>query len=178
MRDSLIQRLCGLVAPPIQPCYNKGMWDEVERELGLSLPLDYKRLIETFGQGVFVGEAFCSGLIIASYLGPAKPSERAKGFSAYFQDVEAIEFGIYPETPGLLGFGSYADKDTIAWNTVGSPEEWPIVFHDPESGFHELKDVSLLDFVISMLEESGQLHKTGVIRIGNMKGPHTFTAEP
>lgn len=88
-----------------------------------------------------------------------------------------MQFGIYPENPGLLGFGSYADKDTVAWNTVGSPEEWPIVFHDPETGFHELKGVGFLDFVISVLEESSTLHKSGVIRMGNMKGPHTFTAE-
>lgn len=178
MTDHLMQRLCQLVAPPTQPLYNNGNWDVVEQQIGLPLPADYKRLIETFGQGEFVGQAFCSGLTIASYLGPAKPSERAKGFSAYFQEVGPMQFGIYPANPGLLGFGSYADKDTVAWHTIGSPEEWPIVLHDPETGFHEIRDVRLLEFILSMLEESSPLHKSGAIRIGNMKGPHAFSAEP
>jgi hypothetical protein len=178
MTTDLIARLCQMAAPPKEPLYNHGDWDAVERDLGVKLPEDYKRLIETFGQGGFVGEAFCSGLLLASYLGPARPVERAKGFSAVFRTVDRLSYGLYPDKPGLLGFGSYADKDTVAWNTVGSPEGWTIIWHDPETGIHEVRGMGVLEFVVSVLEESSPLHKTGVIQKGNMKGPHTFCPEP
>src|SRR5947209_131635 len=115
MTKDIIERLCQLAAPPKDPLYNDGNWQLIERDLGVQLPEDYKRLIETFGQGGFVGQAFCSGLLIASYLGPARAVERANGFSSYFSTIGPIPYGLYPNKPGLLGFGSYADKDTIAW---------------------------------------------------------------
>jgi hypothetical protein len=141
------------------------------------LPEEYKHLIETFGQGVYVGEAYCSGLLIASYLG-GRPVERAKGFAEYFRGLDSLPYEVYPDKPGLLGFASYGDKDTIAWNTIGLPEEWPIVYHDPETGFHEVNNLGVLEFVISVLEESSPFHNKGVIGMGNMKGPHTFCPEP
>jgi hypothetical protein len=177
MVNASIERLCGLVAPPASPLYNSGDWQEVERALGLRLPDDYKLLIETFGQGGFVGQAFCSGLLITSYLG-ARPVERATGAAEYFRSIAGLPYGVYPAIPGLLAFGSYGDKDTVAWNTSGPPDEWVIVYHDPETGFHEVRNMGALDLAVSVLEESSPLHRNGVIGMGNMKGPHTFLPEP
>jgi hypothetical protein len=178
MTTRSIETLRQLVAPPEHPLYNDGKWEAVENDLGVQLPTEYKYLMETFGQGEFVGQVVCSGLFIASYLGPCRPSERGEGFSAYFRTIDPIPYALYPDNPGLLGFGSYGDKDTIAWNTTGTPERWNIIYHDPETGFHDLHDMTFIEFVISVLEESSPLHRTGVIRTGNMKGPHTFCPEP
>ncbi len=176
MLSASIERLCALVAPPTTPFYNRGDWQQVESALGMRLPVDYKLLVETFGQGRFVGQADCSGLLIFSYLG-GRPVEWAEGAAAYLRSIDGLPYGVYPVMPGLLGFGSYGDKDTIAWNTKGRPEQWEIVYHDPETGFHEVRDIGTLDFVVSVLEESSPLHRSGVIRMGNMKGPHTFLPE-
>jgi hypothetical protein len=178
MKNDSFERLCQLVSPPQHPLYNRGDWDAVENELELALPDDYKRLIDAFGQGTFVGQAFCSGLLISSYLGPARADQRAKGFSAYLHSIGPIPYGLYPDKPGLLGFGSYADKDTIAWNTKGTPTDWSIILYDPESGVHEAHGIGFLEFLIRVLEESSPFHQNGVIRMGNMKGPHTFCPEP
>lgn len=51
MGGNPLTRLCRLVEPPANPQYNYGDWNAAERELGLALPEDYKRLIKTFGQG-------------------------------------------------------------------------------------------------------------------------------
>jgi len=175
--NASIERLCELVAPPTTPLYNRGDWQEVERALGMRLPEDYKLLVETFGQGGFVGQAYCSGLLISSYLG-GRPVERATGAGAYLRSIDGLPYAVYPDKPGLLGFGSYGDKDTITWNTTGPAGEWLVVYHDPETGFHEVRDMGALQFVVSVLEESSPLHRSGVIRMGNMKGPHTFLPEP
>ena len=178
MMSEIIERLRQFVVPPPLPLYHTGDWCEIERALGIRLPEDYKTLIETFGQGTFVGKANRSGLLISSYLGPAEAVELGEGFGAYFRTLMPMAYGIYPDQPGLLGFGSYADKDTIAWNTSGEPKDWEIVYDDPETGLHKIKDMGMLEFVISVLEESSPLHKSGVIRMGNMEGPHTFRPEP
>lgn len=177
MTNIAIDRLCQLAMPPKVPLYNQGNWETVESELGVQLPEDYKRLIETFGQGEIVGQAYYSGLLIDSYLG-GRPVERAKGLAAYFRSIDPLPYHVYPEQPGLLGFGNFGDKDTIAWHTAGLPNEWDIVYHDPETGFHVIKGMGTLEFVISVLEESSPLHKNSIIRMGHMKGPHTFVPEP
>ncbi len=178
MKDNLLDRLCQMVSPPQNRLYNDGDWEVAERQLHMQLPQDYKRLIETYGQGGFVGAAYCSGLLLTSYLRPTRAADLAKGFSGYFLTIDPMPYGLYPDKPGLLGFGSYGDKDTIAWNTTGSPEGWPIIYHDPETGIHEVQGMGVLEFVVSVLEESSPLHKSGVIRKGNMKAPHTFCPEP
>jgi hypothetical protein len=167
-------RLCKLVSPPSQPQHNMGDWGAVEKVLGIKLPEDYKQLIEHFGQGVFVGKAYVSGLLISSYLGP-HPRDRALGAAEYLRTAVTPEYKFYPEIPGLLGFGSFGDKDTFAWNTVGHPSEWPIVWHDPYTGTHELP-IGFLEFVVSILEETSSLH-VDVIEHGPMTGPHTFIPE-
>jgi hypothetical protein len=175
MIDDLLDRLCDLVPPPTHPHYNKGDWSAIERAFGLTLPDDYKRLIETYGQGEFVGHAHCSGLLITSYLGP-RPVEQANGFGEMILSLGPMSYSVYPDVPGLLGVGSYGDKDSIAWHTVGDPEDWPIIYHAPETGMNEIHQMGILEFTVSVLKESSPLHDA-VIRKGNMARPHTFIPE-
>lgn len=178
MIDESLNRLCQLVQPPDEPLYNAGEWQAVERELGLQLPGDYKRLIEVFGQGVFQGHQHLSGLLVTSFFGPTPPATQAEGASAYLGTLDELTYKVYPGSPGLLGFGAYADEDTIAWHTLGSPDEWPIVYHDVETGLHEFKGIGILDLVVAILEEKSPPHKDGIIMKGEMEGPHTFRPEP
>jgi hypothetical protein len=177
MCKTRIERLRELVTPPAAPVCKQRDWRAVESELGTALPTDYKEFIGLFGQGGFVGEKYCSGIQITSYL-TERPDELARGYSAYFSTIDDLPYSVYPRKPGLLGFANYGDKDTIGWNTKGSPDEWDIVYHDPESGFHVVEQTPMLEFLISVLEETSPLHKQGVIRMGNMKGPHSFIPEP
>lgn len=41
--------------PPTRPPQPELDWTDIERRLRLRLPLDYKRLVETYGQGSFDG---------------------------------------------------------------------------------------------------------------------------
>jgi hypothetical protein len=51
---SAIDELKALI-PPTRPPLPELDWTSVEERLGLRLPLDYKRLIEAYGQGSFDG---------------------------------------------------------------------------------------------------------------------------
>ena len=176
MIDALLQRLCDLVPPPTDPQFSSGDWATVEESLGLTLPADYKRLIETFGQGDFVGHVYCSGLLISSHLRP-DAARLASKWSEMYRSLGPTSYALYPDIPGLLYLGSYGEQDEIAWHTVGEPDEWPIVYRAMESRTHEIHDMGILEFTVSMLEESSPLHES-VIRKGNLTGPHSFVPEP
>ena len=178
MNESLIDHLRTLVPPPRSPVYNMGDWEAAEKDLGIQMPQSYKDCIDIYGQGMFIGAAFRSGLLITSYLRPSGANQWANGFGSLFHSFGTIPYGVYPNDPGLLGFGSYADKDTIAWDATIRTDMWSIVYHDPETGFHNLGELNFIQFVISILEESSYLHESGVIKMGNMKGPHHFRPEP
>lgn len=172
MRD--IERLKGLAPPPEIPQYNTGDWNVAEEKLGLILPDDYKLLITLYGQGEFRGAQHFSGIFITSLLGRNSTHALAESTLAYLDTLDEPAYELFPKPQGLLGIGTYKDVDTFAWRTVGSPNKWPIVYHDVETGFLEIKDMGILELTISILEESSPLHENGIIKVGEMKGPHSF----
>lgn len=172
MKD--IDRLKGLAPPPKIPHYNTGDWNVAEEALDLILPDDYKLLITSYGQGEFSGFQQFSGIFITSLLGRKSTHALAESTLAYFETIATPTYELFPRPQGLLGIGTYKDVDTFAWRTVGSPNEWPIVYHDVETGFHEINNMGILEFVISVLEETSPLHESGIIKMGEMKGPHSF----
>jgi hypothetical protein len=46
-----LEALKAILAPPASPRENGGDWETVERQLGVSLPEDYKQFIEVYGSG-------------------------------------------------------------------------------------------------------------------------------
>lgn len=177
MTDALLTRLCELVSPPSSPLHSHGNWGDVQRSLAVTLPTDYKRMIDLFGQGVFRGHEHYSGLLITSFFRPAPAAKLAYAAGDYLRTLDNLTYPVYPDVPGLLGFGAYADEDTISWYTEGPPDEWSIVYHDVETGLHEIKQVGILQLTVSVLEETSVLHQMGVIKKGEMQGPHSFAPE-
>nr|WP_236070550.1 SMI1/KNR4 family protein [Streptomyces polyasparticus] len=83
-----------------QPAQRPGVdWAEVESRLGLDLPSDYKRMVETFGEGAFDG-----------YLGLNQ-----EPWSHWREE-------------GLLAWAGTEHEDTYCWRIDGDdPDRWPVL---------------------------------------------------
>ncbi|MEU9576763.1 hypothetical protein [Streptomyces chilikensis] len=74
-------------------------WAETESRLGTALPGDYKRMVETFGEGAFDGE---------------------------MQLLQ--EPWTHPREEGLLTWAGSDQEEAYCWRTVGGdPDRWPVV---------------------------------------------------
>lgn len=174
-----LDQIVTLLPPPREPLYSSGDWEQVEQLLGVKLPDDYKIFIETYGQGAIHGADRYSGLIVYSYLQPSLPTTIAEGFSGYFQSIQSLPYSVFPNLPGLLGFASFGDKATIAWNASHTTSAiWEIVYHDPDIGFQTLVNTTFANFILATIDESSQLYRLGLIKPGHMRAPNTYTPEP
>lgn len=174
--ESSISRLHALVAPPRDPFYSSGDWTSVERELGVTLPDDYKQLITSYGQGMFQGRRKYSGLSLTSFLRPISSAIQAEATSAALRALE-LKYPVYPHIPGLLGLGVYKDVDFLTCLVASPSNQSRLVYQDVETGSNELFDVGLIDLIISILNGTSPLHDKGIIMPEEMEGPHTFIPE-
>lgn len=89
------------VPPPTAPVDARGNWAAVEAGLGVRLPGDYKRLVETYGWG-----EFCDYLYLrtpfgtSEHKGVAWQNGRPSGMPE--RDREDYPYPLYPALGGLL----------------------------------------------------------------------------
>lgn len=99
-------------------------WAEVESRLGLALPSDYKRMVETFGEGAFDD----------------------------FLDLNQEPWTDLREN-GLLIWAGTEHEDLYCWRADGGdPDRWPVVvrsFDDEDSSF----DCQAAEFVCRILTD-------------------------
>nr|WP_272923847.1 SMI1/KNR4 family protein [Streptomyces sp. SID3343] len=107
-------------------------WRSVEARLGTQLPLDYKKLVETFGLGEFSGYM---GVLVPDVVNPrldllasAELEGRENG------DTDATRlyppFDVYPQSGGLLCWSFCGYGQSFLWKTDSAdPEKWPVVVY-------------------------------------------------
>lgn len=155
--DLCIQELLQLVPPPAEPKNAQGNWRQLESDLGVALPSDYKQYIEAYGSGTL-----CSLFEIRSPFGlEAHYKTTARdawsswaGIFHSWGDVpeSKLPFSVYPKLPGLLPWGTYGDVDVIGWLADSDPSRWYIVYQDHYDGFIELRAFGFGKFLISALK--------------------------
>jgi hypothetical protein len=135
---SAFDELVAKIPPPGGPfAYD---WASVEEELGTGLPADFKALLEAYGPGEF-DETF-------TVFGPADSGSPADLVTFAREEAEIIrsvrdEFVfaagtsvrllVFPETGGLLAWGSVPTGLALHWQTDGAPDDWPVVVSDDKS---------------------------------------------
>ncbi|MET7749731.1 SMI1/KNR4 family protein [Micromonospora sp. NPDC005367] len=144
-----------LGSPAVKP--EARNWEDLERQLGIPFPGDYKSFIDKFGVGIF-----CDVRIYA----PAAPSgfdmvelmrrqgARAAGLPS------AVRSALYPEPVALIAWGETADGWTINWKAGGTdPNQWGVAMIAPN-----FQPVFFDDFSFSafLLKYSGQQSQLGV----------------
>jgi uncharacterized protein (TIGR02996 family) len=169
-----IDELRRVLPPPKRPLNAVGNWAEVEQELGLRLPSDYKAFLSSYGSGT----AGC--IEIVSPLGLTQDVREWwanwSGLIGDLAEYEEVPYPVFPEPGGLLPFGTLGDVDLLTWRTIGDPERWPFVYHDREQGFFEIKGLSAVEFILEAVTQRSPL----MIRLGSENGfdpPCEFVAQ-
>ncbi|VTS08194.1 Uncharacterized protein OS=Streptosporangium roseum (strain ATCC 12428 / DSM 43021 / JCM 3005 / NI 9100) GN=Sros_9077 PE=4 SV=1: SUKH_6 [Tuwongella immobilis] len=143
--------LLELLPPPSHPVAAGGDWSAVEASLGLTLPRDYKNFISHYGAGVISGTI----LIGNPFVRPVPARAFWENWVDIYRDIAKygtkISYDLYPDCPGLLPCGSYADVNIINWLTDTSPDRWKLIYFSHSAGFFDLETISLAQFLVQLL---------------------------
>jgi hypothetical protein len=116
-----LEHLVHVVPPPADPV-GVVPWAAVEEQIGLTLPDDYKKLLDLYGAGTFFDGLRLPGhdefTVQVEYY-----AETARGLRADGVDSMASE-PVFPE-PGCLVPWADADGYYFMWRTGGTPSGWP-----------------------------------------------------
>lgn len=139
-----INSLVNVIEPPRNAAEAKGEWFIVKRELGTSVPDDYKDFINTYGTGRF-----------DNFLNVLNPFSEIDNLNLIVQKEpilnglielrdtfsENIPYSLFPAMDGLLPFAETDNGDTLFWQTSGQPNNWTVVVKDSrESEYLEYKE--------------------------------------
>lgn len=150
-----IEKLKGILFPP-DPPFKTGDeegWNQVESQLGTTLPIDYKEIISTYGTGGI--DEFLW------FLTPFVDDENVNFFKkmkvindAYIvlrdQFPHHLKHNVFPEENGLLPWAYTDNGDVLYWLTKGSPDEWSIVIYGSSDDYYEYPN-SISEFLYDML---------------------------
>jgi len=140
----------------------------VEEQLGLALPCDYRAWAQRyasleFGKAVAVvnfacvagdarreaGDALAAQRHSTRVLGAAERVYDASGLSV---DFEGRLDRFYPETPGLLWWGSAVGGYEFAWYTAGAADDWKTVIIDEAGDLHAF-DSGFAELVLRLIRD-------------------------
>jgi SUKH superfamily protein len=143
-----IDELIRLVPPPTNPVSAQGDWQQIETELGLHLPTDFKQLVERYGLGQFVDfitplTPFGPHALLIRHAHRLLESEQA--FRA--RNPDKSPYALYPEPGGLLEWAGTDNGDRLCWLTTGDPDQWTTVAWNPRSWRFDPHPVGAVDFL-------------------------------
>lgn len=147
----MIEFLIKQVPPPkasFQPTTDD--WRAAEDRLGLKMPEDYKRLVETYGDFYF-----------AEFLYVLNPFSENKNLNLFSRGEVILDaerttrsafpehypIDLYPEEKGLLPFVITDNGDAAFWITRGAPERWAILVKDARAPEFEVHFISTATFL-------------------------------
>ena len=152
VRVATIEDLVRVVPPPGDPVGARGGWREVESELGLGLPADFRALVECYGLGQFLD--FITPL---TPFGPVNllfdRARRLLEGERSFRDShpDKCPYPFYPEPGGLLEWAGSDNGDRLCWLTEGEPGEWTTVVWNPRGWYYDAHEMSAVSFLLGWM---------------------------
>jgi hypothetical protein len=158
----ILQKLLQLAPPPVAPIYpgRTDQWHEIQSELGINLPDDYKLLINTYGSGMF-GE-FVS--LFNPFIPPTVPNylhliSQGVGRLGMYEELRSnhpdfhAPFPPFPQPGGILPWGRDYNAGLACWVTSNAdPNTWPTVLLDGEySENYDTYPGTATEFIYEML---------------------------
>ncbi len=157
-----VDDLKSLLPPPQAPVAvpTPEQWQEAERELGVSLPTDYKAYLAAFGVGRIDDFLWIySPAAKNQYANAMKALSFEQQAAAYLKarrmerGAGAPPYEVFPATPGLLPFGATDNGDMLYWVVArgSDPSEWPIAVRASREDELEIFNLSLTAFLAAVL---------------------------
>jgi hypothetical protein len=151
------QLLIELLPPPEIPVEASGNWANVERQLGTTLPSDYKWFIETYGTG-----GICTDYINVLNPFAENPALNLIAHSKVTLDVyrrDQLEtelrlnpHAVYPQPGVIFPWASSASAHEMFWLTRGDPDSWGVVFFDRNRiEFRTYEQTCMTQFLVTLL---------------------------
>ncbi|MFD6417941.1 SMI1/KNR4 family protein [Streptomyces sp. NPDC060194] len=151
-----------------EPCGISVDWAEIEAELGVPLPADYKELCEAFGGGTFSDCLSFVGRdegIVFDLLAQWRV-DLAVDRDGRYGDVSVVDpYAIYaPGGKGLVGWGSTEWADEYFWLIdAEQPGTYPILVRSHDAGPWHRYDISTSEFLYRVLADT-DLKPFGIAR--------------
>jgi hypothetical protein len=157
MDDSLIQ-LQQVLPPPALPGLPPA-WPVVEAELGVTLPPDYKRYIEEYGEGcvdefLWVLHPTTSNVNLRLAVQVRRQLDAQRTIREGFP--HDIPYALFPEPHGLLPWAFTDNGDVCFWLTAGPPHAWTIIVNEGRGPLWDSFAGSMTDFLVSVLVRAYQ----------------------
>jgi|JI8StandDraft_2_1071088.scaffolds.fasta_scaffold145507_1 hypothetical protein len=152
-----IAELLAVVPPPLSgTSVAANKWSDVEREIGTSLPSDYKAFIDQYGLGklddfIVVFTPYDENPHINLRIQIKRQLDALKQLGEW---GEELPYPLYPEPDGLLPFGATDNGDVLYWLTSGTPERWSVVVNESRAPDYDHHDCSMTTFLAEVI--SGQ----------------------
>lgn len=130
-----LARLTELVPPPLSPAATD--WDEAERVYRSPFPQGFRRMLETYGPGIFnrqlelfVVTPTDSPFSIARRTAENREVNRYR--LAHDNPRPSFPYAEFPARRGLLTWGGLAEQGALHWLVDGPAESWVTVAQDYE----------------------------------------------
>jgi hypothetical protein len=127
-----IEPLKKIVKPPLHPSEVGSLhqWQDIERQLDLVLPSDYRDFVFTYGSGLFAQFYRVYNPFAASEYTALCPSIQrvcAAERETKHNWPDRVPYPIYPDRPGLLPWGNDENGNDYYWLTKGAPDTWLVL---------------------------------------------------
>ncbi len=146
----MIQLLEEVIPVPEDPKNAKGDWAQVEKELGIRVPEDYRKIIETYGDHgwndfISVFNPFSDN----RNLNLASKSKEILKYENMLRDESPHYYpiAIFPEKEGIFPWAVTDNGDYLFWITKGDCARWPTMIRDsraPEFEVHFMETCMIL----------------------------------
>lgn len=124
-----IEDLLRVVSPPNQPTEpgDLARWAQIQELLETHLPRDYGDVGMLYGTGEFAVGLWVWNPFAAGFLRKLSIECRRLREDRGLVGQRGVPYGVFPDRPGWLPFGSDSLGNHLCWVTEGEPDDWPIL---------------------------------------------------
>ena len=152
----MLERMPAILSPPRHPraAGSPSAWRDAEKQLGTSLPTDYKGFVRRYGSGYIDDFLWVfSPFEDHANVNLLRQLDEQREVHRLLRDAlgdDEMPFGFSPDPGGLLPWGRTDDGDALYWVTrPPDPDRWPVLL-ERDVGWQEF-EVPMTRFLEDLL---------------------------